>query len=335
MPNVDLVFEGGGVKGAALVGALAALTEAGHVAVRVAGTSAGAVLAALFVAGESPEELRDGLLAFPFTRMRDTGWEDRVPVVGPVLSVLLDQGVYEGAALEAWVRARLAARGVRTFADVDGFEGWCRLQVVVSDVTERRLLMLPRDAHLLGVTPAELDVALMVRASASLPFFFEPVRWRHPVTGREHVLVDGGLLSNFPVWAFDTPLVPRWPTFGLMLVEERPRDPLGQTLPPTGARMNVFEYVRALVSTMLEAHDRRYLETEDFVRTVAIPTLGVRTTHFDLAREEILALFEAGRAATRSFLSGWDFDAYVRAFRVGNVPSRREMVARELRRTRS
>lgn len=327
--SVDLVFEGGGVKGIALVGALAELLARGYEPVRLAGTSAGAIVAALYAAGYSPEELRDDLLAGSFARFRDEGWEDRVPLAGPLLSLALDFGVYEGDALESWLRGRLSARGVRTFADFPEFEGECRVQVVVSDVTRRELLLLPRDAAKLGVSADALDVAFALRMSASLPFFFEPVRWRNPATQEEHLLVDGGLLSNFPVWAFDAPGVPRWPTFGLLLVEEDPREPLGKTLRPPH---NLFEYLRALVSTLLEAGDRRHLAEADFVRTIPIPSLDIAPTAFDLSREQALALYEAGRGAAHAFLSSWDFGGYVRTFRTGEAPGRRELLSRALRR---
>ena len=48
--RADLVLEGGGVKGIALVGAVTALDEAGYSFPRVAGSSAGAVVAALVAA---------------------------------------------------------------------------------------------------------------------------------------------------------------------------------------------------------------------------------------------------------------------------------------------
>lgn len=82
-------------------------------------------------------------------------------------------------------------------------------------------------------------------------------------------------------------------------------------------------FVKALVGTMLEAHDRLYLEQADFARTIPIPTLGVRTTEFDLAPERAAALHEAGRRAAEEFLAGWDFGLYVEAFRRGVRRSRR------------
>ena len=47
------------------------------------------------------------------------------------------------------------------------------------------------------------------------------------------MIVDGGMLSNFPVWLFDCDDgdVPEWPTFGLLLVEPKPEMPIGARLP--------------------------------------------------------------------------------------------------------
>ena len=57
MALYDLVFEGGGAKGMAFVGALEVFKQAGHTHRRIVGTSAGAITATLTGAGYSPEEL--------------------------------------------------------------------------------------------------------------------------------------------------------------------------------------------------------------------------------------------------------------------------------------
>ena len=151
----------------------------------------------------------------------------------------------------------------------------------------------------LGVDPDELEVASAVRMSMSIPLFFEPVRWTNPEMGREHLIVDGGMLSNFPVWLFDAP-DPLRPTIGMKLSESDARAPLA----PGGDSTGMLGYLRALVDTMMEAHDRLYLEEHDFARTIAIDTLGVRTTEFDLSRERAAELHESGRLAAERYLDG-------------------------------
>lgn len=340
--QVDLVFEGGGVKGVGLAGALSVLEEHGFVPENVAGTSAGAISAALLAAGYSGPELRDVILDLDFRRFQDRAWEDKVPLIEKSLSLLLDMGIYEGAAFEEWMREMLSARGVATFGDLvrqgeDDPRWRSRLSVIVSDVTAHELLVLPRDAAKLGVEPDELDVARAVRMSMSIPIFFEPVRVENPVTGRTHVLVDGGMLSNFPVWIFDCDdgQVPEWPTFGLLLVEPRPEIPVGARLRDAERRDRglsaLVAYVKALAQTMMEAHDRIYVAQATYARTIPIPTLGVSTTDFELGRERKEQLFAAGREAAEQFLETWDFDAYVAEFRSGKAPhSRRRALVGEL-----
>lgn len=94
-----------------------------------------------------------------------------------------------------------------------------------------------------------------------------------------------------------------------------------------------MDYVRSLVQTMLEAHDRRYIEMADFVRTIPIPTLGVQTTDLDLPRTRKLELYEAGRTAAEEFLKTWSFEGYVAGFRRGGRHSRRREAARLMRRS--
>jgi NTE family protein len=333
----DLVFEGGGVKGIGLAGALQTLEEREYVPQNVAGTSAGAITAALLAAGYTADELREVIVSLDYRQFQDRAWEDKVPLIERSLSLLLDLGLFEGDRFLAWMKEMLEAKGVRTFADLvhpeyaDDPRYRSRLQVIASDVTTHELLVLPRDATKLGIVPDELDVALAVRMSMSIPIFFEPVRIED-ADGRMHVIVDGGMLSNFPVWLFDCPddEAPEWPTFGLLLVEPKPSVPVGQRLPaPRMAGSGpgaVIDYVKALAQTMMEAHDRLYVEQANFARTIPIPTLGVGTTEFELPRNRALELYDSGRAAAEKFLDDWDFDAYVAEFRSGKEHSRRKEV---------
>ena len=94
----------------------------------------------------------------------------------------------------------------------------------------------------------------------------------------------------------------------------------------------LMDYVKAMAQTMMEAHDRMYVQQAEWARTIGIPTLGVGTTEFDITRERALALYESGRSATEKFLETWNFDAYVKVFRAGkDVPRRRDLVAQMLK----
>jgi NTE family protein len=338
---VDLVFEGGGVKGIGLAGAYSLLEERGYRVENAAGTSAGAITAALVAAGYTADELREIVFSLDYRSFEDRRWYEHT-YAGFGFNVLREQGLYRGEAFYEWMKEKLAAKNVHTFSDLattsEDPRHAARLQVIVSDVTARRLLVLPRDAEVLGLDPNTLEVALAVRMSMSIPIFFEPVRIENAKTNHEHLLVDGGMLSNFPVWLFDCDddKPPRWPTFGMLLVEPDPKTPVTARLPepergPRGAR-GIVQLFGAMLHTMMEAHDRLYLEQATFARTIGIPTLGVGTTEFDLPRARAEALYQSGRDAASKFLETWDFEGYKREFRSGEPQtSRRDQVATQMK----
>ncbi|NLN74477.1 MAG: patatin, partial [Bacteroidales bacterium] len=57
--NVALVLSGGGAKGAAHIGVIRALEEEGIPIDYIAGTSAGAIIGALYASGYNPDEMED------------------------------------------------------------------------------------------------------------------------------------------------------------------------------------------------------------------------------------------------------------------------------------
>ncbi|HEU5187035.1 MAG TPA: patatin-like phospholipase family protein, partial [Candidatus Saccharimonadales bacterium] len=210
----DLVLEGGGVKGIGLVGAIEQLRRAGYKGRRVAGTSAGAIVGALVAAGTPLSTLASTMQNIDYRRFKDEGFIDRFGIAGKGLSLTFEKGVYEGRYLHEWIRAQLAALKVHTFADLKITEPWAdilppeqryKLVVIASDVSNGRIARLPWDYARYGLNPDEQPVADAVRASMSIPFFYEPVQLG------QNFLVDGGLLSNFPIGLFDS--IPSWPTF--------------------------------------------------------------------------------------------------------------------------
>jgi NTE family protein len=333
---VDLVCEGGGVCGIALAGALSVLDERGFELQNLAGTSAGAIVAVLRAAGYKGDELRSVIASENFSRLMDpTGW-DGVPLLGKPLSALFRLGIYRGNVFQKQMAELLARKGVRTFRDLVNpkYAGQPRyrytVRVIASDISAHRLLILPQDAELFGVNPDDLEVALAVRMSMSIPIFFVPIRFKDRKSGRHHLIVDGGLLSSFPVWIFDSEGKPDWPTFGLRLVAGDPKAPLGQDVIVEARRGigQAIDFVKGLLQTMTDAHDRLYLERDSFARTIAIPMMGVDPHNFRLSRQQIDDLYQSGRTSAEDFLSHWSFPAYVAEFRSGKstVTRRQDLI---------
>jgi NTE family protein len=316
----DGVFEGGGVKGIGLVGALAAIEEAGYEAVNVAGTSAGAIVASLYAAGYTAAELKPIIMGLDFNKFTDPPAIGHLPLIGAVIDELVEKGLYKGDFFLNLMRDLLGRKGVHTFRDllqtVDGDDERYRfkLRVIASDITRGCMLVLPQDVKDYSMAPEDLEVALAVRMSMSIPFFFIPVR-----LGGSYV-VDGGLLSNFPVELFDSAGEPAWPTFGFKLV--RANDLVAPSPHPITGPLSELA---AIVFTAMAAQDAYYLRTDKFARTITIDTLDVRMTDFNLSAERKEALYQSGVAAAKDFLAHWDFDRYKALYRSGRpIPRRRE-----------
>jgi NTE family protein len=321
----DLVLEGGGVKGAGLAGAVSALSK-DYEFHRVAGTSAGAIVASFIAAGLGGE-LESIMVTTDFGTFLDEGdLLGHLGRVGQGAEVLLHDGIYKGEALHSWIAETLAKANVHTWGDlkVEGattstpIQQRYKLVVVVSDISRGRMLRLPWDfPDLLDEDPDTMPVADAVRASASIPFFFRP--WHLPVKPEvadghtQLVLTDGGMLSNFPISLFDQDV--DHPTFGVKLSA---RLSIGQL--PWHASDDPLSLGKALIATMINAHDQLYVDqTSVTSRTVFVDTSGVSSTDFTLAPAAKQDLFAKGAAAATQFLTTWDFATWQRQY--GTTPA--------------
>ncbi|WP_432357251.1 patatin-like phospholipase family protein [Sporosarcina sp. UB5] len=290
---IDGVFAGGGLKGFALVGAYQALEEKGYRFKRVAGTSAGAILACFIAAGYSGREIeqmmqeedlqllldpRKTILPIPFMKWLMLYWR---------------MGLYQGNALEDWFFEKLSAKGIYNFADLPPGS----LKLVASDLTNGKMIVLPDDLVHYGIEPEMFSVARALRMSCNIPFFFEPVRFKAP--SGETIVVDGGVLSNFPMWIFDDSEGRRErPLIGMKLSHRK--DEMGGR--EISNALNLFE---ALFSTMKNAHDDRYISRKHEKDIIFIPVQQYSATQFNMEDEQKDALMAIGWSRTNEFLQTW------------------------------
>ncbi|UHA72857.1 patatin-like phospholipase family protein [Paenibacillus sp. 481] len=310
--NVNGVFEGGGVRGISLVGAIKAAELNGITFQNVAGTSSGAIVAALLAAGYTAEDMKQLILAMPFHSFMQRSPIFSTKWIGPAARLLLKKGLYAGERLEHWIHKLLAAKGIRTFGDLKKNQ----LRIIASDITNGRLLVLPDDIKQYGIEPQHFTVSKAVRMSTSIPYFFDPVIIRYSVKtpqGRSKsfqrqlaYIVDGGLLSNFPLWLFDEirdPATRRLvPTIGFQLVGQKEGQP--------HRIYGLFSMLQAMFETMMSAHDERYIGQHNRFRTIKIPTLGTSMTDFDITSAQSMALYASGLEAGEHFFSEWDYGYY-------------------------
>jgi len=313
------VLSGGGVKGAALAGCLAAAGERDIEWVGCAGTSAGALIAALasvgFGGAAIGEKLKTDL--HPRALVDDRGAQlDEVvklraqvrPLVtgnlfdrGRALVALsrnavlkaigTDYGVYDGAYLEKAVGAMIrtgplvAGKPSDTFQDL--IAAACpQLKVVASNISTNRAVVFPDDA--------QMAVASAVRVSMGYPFVYRPMK-----TDQNQLLVDGGVASNLPCFVFAREHeLTRHPIFAFGLVSA-----------PAAAPDNydALNYAEELLDTALAASDQLFVEIVPGVHYIRVPVpAGIGTFNIDVRSGDIDAMFNAGYVAATQFFNAYE-----------------------------
>lgn len=199
---------------------------------------------------------------------------------------------------------------------------YARIALIASDITTESKIELPRMADMFWSQPEQLNPADFVRASMAIPLFFTPVRIKGLPQGRqawekwndrlqyngsipdEVVLVDGGVLSNFPIDVFHNfYTVPSAPTFGVKLGVSR-------------ADWNRNDKVSSLVYNMFNAarhiHDVEFIiKNPDYQHLLCVIDTGPHNwLDFGLKDDAKLDLFIRGAQAAESFLRRFDWEQY-------------------------
>lgn len=324
--EADGVFQGGGIKGLAIAGALLEFAENDHLSVthwnNVAGTSAGAIIAAYLAAGRPPTALASLLDDAPFPSFQDFGPGGRL--LGGAVNLKRHRGLARGEVFRRWFDDQLGGltfESLRVAPEGDTPPEYpFRLRMIAADVTNHRLLVLPDDlpryrrpGERSVIDPDTFAVADAVRMSLSIPYFFQPVELIDANTGKTSTIIDGGTLSNFPVWLFDTNRRdPRRPTFGLRLIGGRS---VGSGLRafvrmlgwPAAMAVDIFQ-------TQSGAWDERLMTDATRVRTCPVSAGDVGTTDFDLSAAGRAGLINGGRRAAAAFLGSFDLEDYRNSF---------------------
>lgn len=324
----NLVFEGGGVKGIAYVGAMRALDERGILKdiVRAGGTSAGAINALLFGLNYSPEETREVLWGLNFNNFLDDSWG----VIKDAHRVIQEFGWYKGDFFREWVSKLIEKKTNNpesTFGEVSALKdtkGFRDMYFVGTNLSTHFCEVFSYE-H----TP-RMCIADAVRISMSIPLFFAARR-----SMRGDVYVDGGLLLNYPIALFDREkytfdqvlnrphydkhnddlekagihidkYIYNKETLGFRLDSDKEIGMFRDQAEPAHDRIDdFFDYVRGLVGTVLESQQNRHLHSDNWHRTIYIDSKGVKTTQFDLADAKKEELIASGYAGVTKYFDDW------------------------------
>lgn len=362
----DLVFEGGGVRGVAFLGALEAFAGNGHTVGRVMGTSVGGLTAALLATGHDAKSISDlnfdpvnGRLAIanalkpfpPFTPqtiresatrklMRDVDMaqipnfiEDGTdtmlarflmghPAMRPIFAIFEHMGIHEDSALLDWLTLQFnthaqgedwASLGLAALYERTGKS----LTVIASDATDPAMLVLNHS------TAPDLPLKWAVRMTTSVPYLLPPVSWQFEwglyrqrrLDG--HQIVDGGLLSMFPIELFlsdsedvQAMMGPRTAgdnVIGFLLDQNQLVPGLRAPSSPGASRLDALpglSFSRLLLATLLNNASSANTDTLKS-HIIHLPVMGIDAYGFELKRENLQPVINAAYNITHAFLNGW------------------------------
>lgn len=277
----DGVFEGGGVKGIALISALKRLEEEGASFNRVAGTSAGAIIAALYAAGYSVNEIKDIIWNKDFSDFADVrnlfkkAWYRVILQFLPLFIPSTGFGIFSTDTFYQWLKKLLADKEVTDFKSLKGIY----LRVFAVDIVSQKLLQFDKD-----ISP-DLEVADAVRQSMSIPLFFQAKY------AKESFVVDGGVLANYPIDTFND-RGGLTTTIGLKLIS-------GDAVLPQSAPSNILAYILRIFETMQFANERIHVEAAEWAKTIPIPCGTISPINFNLNEQEKQSLWDSGNSAAQ------------------------------------
>ncbi len=380
---VNLVQEGGGVLGIALVGFTFILEQAGIRFWRLAGTSAGAINTMLLAAlGEKNEPKSEKILE-ELAKVELISFADGHPLVPTILqkwlvnpnilknifitylgfwilmlinlvllaihpnkdyalftlismSILIflgiliywlvqrfkknNWGLCKGDVFFEWMKSILDKNGVSSITDLKRIayknHDECKLSisnknnfdaadvtVITCDITNAEKIEFPKKASEYSLDEATTHPACFVRASMSIPLFFNPYQFQK----NGPFFVDGGLISNFPISLFHKPEIrtPRIPIVGVILDEGYGSE--------SDFKKGITTFLMRIFKTVMNYSDKEFLVKNEFYKKYCIHSIDVHDfnwLNFNLSDDEKIKLFERGVNAGLEYIEKFDWDEY-------------------------
>lgn len=327
----NLVFEGGGVKGIAYVGALDELNKRGILPniERVGGASAGAINALLIGLNFSSARIHEILYNLDFNDFLD-GSDS---VLKNTLRLVEKYGWYKGDFFRSWISELIKEKtgnSESTFKDIQLMKekkDFKDLYFLGTDLSTGYSEIYSHEKN------EDMIVADAVRISMSIPLFFAAVK-----KSNHDICVDGGLLANYPIKLFDrekyvdknkreteyykkrniknkgdeskiSDYVYNSETLGFRLDTLEEIGVLHDHNEPIHYPIDGFGiYIKRLISTIFDAQMNNHLHSDDWYRTIYIDSLDVKTTEFNLSDEKKHELIESGKTYTIKYFDWYDND---------------------------
>lgn len=191
-PKIGLVLSGGGAKGLAHVGVLKAIDKAGLNIDYISGTSMGAIIAAMYAAGYSGEEIERIAKSLDWSSMMsgsvdyaDISIETKADYDNHSISIPLEgfkMSHFTGIKEPQEVMLKFAEVFFPVYKTKDFNKLDIPFRCIAADLSNGEAIVLDKG-----------DLAFAVRSSMAIPGVFEATNYGSTK------LVDGGIVRNFPV----------------------------------------------------------------------------------------------------------------------------------------
>lgn len=311
-PIENLVFEGGGVKGLVYVGAIEVLDERDLLkgVKRVAGSSAGGIIALLLSLGYSSNEIKEEMYNLNFKEFLDKKEKKFWDVLGwwrDISSIVNDgHGLYDGQTFLAWAKGKIEQKlgkgtGGITFKQFNELSANnFRLKELTLTGTNLSSGQLKLFNH--TMTP-DFSIALATRITMSFPGAFASVKVDNDV------YVDGGFALNFPMFIYDNrSMLPKGYDFtdtganpGTLGFRVDDADEMQEILWTNSSLQKDKLSTKAYATKLIVIRGADLTYEKYSTMTVQIPDLGIRTLQFTLTEEDKQRLIQEGKNRTSNW----------------------------------
>jgi NTE family protein len=309
----NLVFEGAGIRGIAYAGVIQELEKQDKLknVEKVGGTSAGAITALMVALGYNGQEVGDIISGTQFGKFND----GKFFFFGGYGRMKNLYGWYRGEAFTDWLGHLIKAKTGNpdiTFAELSA-RGFKDLHVTGTSLNQQKLLVFSKENY------PDMKVKDAVRISMSIPLYFQAVfidstgrTFKNPDAKKDlDVMVDGGIVANFPIFIFDTfqpdsasklHRIPNPQTLGVRIDPDSQieYDAASKGLAPI--EINTFnDYMQALYIFTLENLNRNELTPADWNRTISVSSAGISPRIRRMPKDQKEALLNSGREFTAAY----------------------------------
>lgn len=277
----NITFSGGGTRAIAFLGVYKYLEENGYITgiKRISGTSAGAMVALLVALGIPYKNCHQILLETDITKLIDNS-----NIMRNVFRLLFKYGYYSFDEVVKWFSKFLDNNGVPskrlTFRYIK--EKYNRELIITGTNLNDHKVM-----YFCAANSPELNVLEAIKCSACIPFIFEPTT----IDGK--IIVDGGLLNNYPIniFKYSDPEFTR--TYGFHLYSSH------QNFMEIA---NIIEFVDCIIQ-MVVFSTQKTRNKLIHRNTVEIDIADFKATEFGINNERINKLVDIGYSHTKDYFT--------------------------------